>query len=241
MCSWGPSSPYHTFAMCIRSLSEMTIKLHELTIEGKTNAMSHGMFSYASPGDYNHLLKVFANLRKTSVKLMCSNEDPLRFPGVGRVLTHATLLQSLDLKCPGTCRQTRLILSRLFHTFTWPHLKHFGLHGFTMHTDVELIAFFDRHRTLESVALRSMFLHQRGSASSDTVPCEAWRHLFRKLREQAINFKVLDLFELHDCANEEGTHPNLAVRANWGASVVQYLRHGGANPLVLISFSQANE
>ena len=218
----------------------MAIKLHELTIEGKKNAMSHGIFSHASPGDYNHLLNVFANLRKTSVNVMCSNKDPLNFSGIGRVLTHATLLQSLDLKCTGTYRQTRLILSRLFHNFTWPHLKHLGLHGFTMHTDVELVAFFGRHRTLDSVALRSMFLHQRGSDSVDDFPCEAWKHFFRKLREQAIKFEVLDLFELHDCANYEGAHPDLAVRANWGTGVLQYLRHGGANPLVLEPLSEAS-
>ena len=100
--------------MCIRSLSVMAVKLHELTIEGKTSAMPHRIFSDASFGDYNHLLNVFASLRKTSVKLMCSDIDPLDFPGIGRLLTHAILLQSLDLKCTGENRHRRLKLSRLF-------------------------------------------------------------------------------------------------------------------------------
>ena len=224
--------------MCIRSLSEMAIKLHELTIEGKTNAMSHLIFSQASPPEYNHLLNVFASLRKTSVKLMCSDDDPLNFAGIGRVLTHAKLLRSLDLKCVGTYRHKRLVLSRLFQNFTWPHLKHLGLHGFTLYTDVDLVSLFDRHRTLNSAALRSIYLHQQLSEES---PCEAWKHFFCKLRERKIKFEALDLFELYDCANYLGLHPELAVRANWGAYVLHYLRHGGANPLVLVPWDEVSE
>ena len=219
----------------------MAVKLHELTIEGKTNAMSHRIFSEASFGDYNHLLNVFASLRKTSVKLMCSDIDSLDFAGIGRLLTHAILLESLDLKCTGEIRHKRLKLSRLFHKFTWPHLKHLGLHGFVMFTDVELVSLFDRHRTLDSVALRSMSLHQRGPNSSDESPCEAWKNFFRKLHEKKMKFEVLDLFELYDCANCPGLHPELAVRANWGAYVLQYLRHGGENPLKLVPFDEVNE
>ena len=219
----------------------MAIELHELTIEGKSNAMSHLMFSQALFGDYNHLLNVFASLRKTSVQLMCSDNDPLTFAGIGQVLTHATLLQSLDLKCTGEIRHKRLKLSKLFQNFTWPHLKHLGLHGFILFADAELVSLFDRHRTLDSVALRSMSLHQRGSSSSDESPCEAWKHFFRKLRAKKIKFEVLDLFELYDCANGKGSHPELAVRANWGAYVIQYLRHGGENPLKLVPFDEVSE
>ena len=219
----------------------MAIKLHELTIEGKTNAMSHLIFSQASRSDYNHLLNVFASLRKTSVKLMCSETDTLNFAGVGRVLTNAIFLQSLDLKCAGENHQRRLKLSRLFQDFTWPHLKHLGLHGFIMFTDKELVSLFDRHRTLKSVALRSISLHQTGSSSTGQSPCEAWKHFFCKLLAKEIKFEVLDLFELYDCANYKGLHPDLALRANWGAYVLQYLRFGGANPLVLVRYDEDSE
>ena len=219
----------------------MAIRLHELTIEGKKNAMSHRIFSQASPGDYNHLLNVFSNLRKTSVRLMFSNIDSLNFAGIGRVLTHATLLRSMDLKCIGKHRYRLLELSRLFHNFTWPHLKHLGLHGFMLYTDVELVSFFDRHRTLDSVALRSMSLHQKDTNLPDEGPCEAWKQFFCQLREKKITFKVLDLFELYDCANQKSLHPDLAERANWGAYVLQYLRHGGANPLELVPFDEVSE
>ena len=219
----------------------MAIKLDELTIEGKTNAMSHLVFSQASRSDYNHLLNVFASLRKTSVELMSSDIDSFNFAGIGRVLTNAKLLQSLDLKCTGENRHKRLKLSRLFQNSTWPHLKHLGLHGFVMYTDVELVSLFDRHRTLDSVALRSMTLHQRGSDPTDESPCEAWKHFFCKLREKEIKFEALDLSKLYDCANYRGLHPELAVRANWGAHVLEYLHHGGPNPLVLVSFNEVSD
>ncbi|KAF6218801.1 hypothetical protein HO133_005344 [Letharia lupina] len=239
---WGPSSPYHSFAMCIRSLSEMAIKLHELSIEGGQNAISCCIFSRASSKDYNHLLNVFASLRKISISVNTHQDAyPLCFAGLGRLLTHATLVQSLDLKCTGGRRQSRLILSRVFQSATWPCLKHFGLHGFIMHTDVELITFFERHRaTIDSVALRSMFLHQKELNSREDSPCEAWKHFFGKLRQRSIKFQNLDLFRIQDCSNPFEVHPDLSVRANGGKTVLQYLRDGGLNPLTIDTINEAD-
>ncbi|CAF9943430.1 MAG: hypothetical protein ALECFALPRED_000331 [Alectoria fallacina] len=230
---WGLSSPYHTFAMCIRSLSELNIKLHELTIEGGKNAISHCVLSRASSEDYNHLLNVFENLRKIDVNVN-THEDthPLIFAGLGRLLTHATLVQSLDLRCTGGRQYSRLILSRVFEDATWPHLKHFGLHGFKMHTDVELVAFFDRHRaTIESVAFTHMFLHEKHLSSPDDTLCEAWKHFLDELRKRSITFQNLDLLEIYDCHNRERKAPDLASRTGYGVKALQYLRGGGPNPL----------
>lgn len=228
-CSWAPSSPYHSFVMGIRSLSEMDIKLHELSIKGRQNGISNAIFSRASPKDYNHLLNVFANLRKISLHINTHGDThPLLFAGLGRLLIHATLLQSLDLSCLGGQRQARLILSRVFQNATWPHLKHFGLHGFVVHSDAELIAFFDRHRaTIDSVALKSMFLHDKDINSPDPSFCQAWKHFFGELRKRAIEFQKLDLYRIQDCYNSAAGLPDLAAREK---KVLQYLRHGGPNP-----------
>lgn len=212
----------------------MSIKLEELSIEYMHNAISHYIFSPTSSTDYNHLLNVFAHLRKVSVNINPHQDTkPLDFPGLGRLLTHATLLQSLDLKCVGgKLRQSRLVLSQVFGNFTWPHLKHIGLHGFIMHSDVDVIAFFDRHRTtIESVSLDTMFLHEKDVHSTDRTPCEAWQHFFSELRKRSIKFQRLQLLRIHDCCNGENEYPDLEVRANRGASVLQYLRDGGSNPL----------
>ena len=83
--------------MWIRSLSEMAIKLQELHITGTQNAMSHGIFSRASSQDYNHLLNVFANLRKINVNVNL-NQYPLSYGGLGRLWTSAPMLESLDLR-----------------------------------------------------------------------------------------------------------------------------------------------
>lgn len=219
--------------MCIRSLSEMDIKLHELTIEGGQNAISHCVLSRASSEDYNHLLNVFENLRKIDVNVN-THEDtyPLIFAGLGRLLTHATLVQSLDLRCTGGRHSSRLILSRVFEDATWPHLKHFGLYGFKMHTDVELVAFFDRHRaTIDSVAFRHMFLHEKHLGSPDNSLCEAWKHFFDELRKRSITFQNLDLLEIYDCHNRLRESRDLAFRTGYGVKALQYLRGGGPNPL----------
>lgn len=220
--------------MCIRSLSEMAIKLDELTIEGRENGISNRVFSPTSPKDHSHLLNVFANLRKIDITVTAHNDAcRLDYAGLGRVLTHATMLQSLDLRC--TCngrRKSRLSLSRLFQDFTWPHLKHFGLQGFNMHTDADLIAFFDRHRaTVDSVMLGRIFLHERAFGNLDAFPCEAWKHFFGELRKRSIKFQNLELFTIYDCCNSESEHPDLTVRGGRGKRVLEYLRDGGPNPL----------
>lgn len=221
--------------MCIRSLSSMAIKLDELSIEGKQNGISHRIFSHASPSDYSHLLKVFAHLRKIIMHVNTSNDTcRLDFAGLGRLLTHATTLQSLDLKGTGGLRKSRVMLSRLFKTFTWPHLKHFGLHGFSMHTDAELIAFFDRHRaTLKSVALKTIFLHEKPFDDPNISPCEAWKHLFGELRKRSITFQNLVLFQIYDCRNSERDDMDLAARGKHGEKVLDFLRNGGLNPLAV--------
>lgn len=156
---------------------------------------------------------------------------PLVFAGLGRVLTHATLAQSLDLKGSDGGRRTPLTLSRMFQGATWQHLKHFGLHGLIMYTDAELIDFFDRHRrTIDSVALRSIFLHEKDPNSQDAGPCEAWKHFFGELRKRSIRFRNLDLFEIYDCCNNQGETVDLATSVNGGATVLGYLRDGGPNP-----------
>ncbi len=233
-CSWGPSSPYHTFAMCIRSLSEMAIKLRELHIEGREDGISHLIFSRISPQDSSHLFNVFANLRKISVNVNTRRDrNALEYAGLGRFLAHATLLQSLDLKFGGVS-QARLNLSELFQDATWPYLKHFGLHEFDMDTDADLVAFFDRHRTtMDSVTLRSIFLHEEDSKPTATAACEAWKHLFGELRKRSITFQTLELCNIYDCRNWKGKspEPDLASRADHGEKVLQYLRNGGPNPL----------
>ena len=55
--------------------------------------------------------------------------------------------QPLVTKCVGgEPHQSCLGLSQEIQDFRWPQLKHFGLEGFMMHTDAELISFFDRHQ-----------------------------------------------------------------------------------------------
>ena len=85
------------------------------------------------------------------------------------------MLESLDLKCVGgEPHQSRLRLSQVIQYFTWAQLKHFGLDGFTMHTDAELMAFFDRHQgIIDSATLRSMFLHQKDPGFPYHSRCEA--------------------------------------------------------------------
>ena len=220
--------------MCIRLLSEMAIKLDELSIEGRENAIPYTIFSTASPEDYNHMLNVFANLRKLSVRIDPQGHSyPLDFNGLGRLLAHPTMLQSLDLKCvsDGPSR-TSLLMYKLHQGFHWPHLKHFGLYGFSMHTDTELIAFFQTHKaSIESVTLHSMFLHEKDFLSTDRSPCQAWKHFFGELRKRSIKFQRLDLFEIYDCRGPKGRIPDLAARADGGRRVVKFLRDGGPNPL----------
>ena len=237
-CSWGPSSPFHTFAMCIRLLSEMSIKLRELYIEGRETGIPHCIFSRISIQDYSHLRNVFANLRKICVNVNTHRyRDPLEHAGLGRFLIHATLLQSLDLKCTGNRHyQSCLRLSQVFQDATWPYLKHFGLHGFEMDTNAALIAFFDRHQTtIDSVTLQSIILHEKKSKSTGVAACEAWKHFFGELRSRSITFQTLELCEIYDCRNWEGKCPerDLASRADHGEKVLRYLRDGGPNPLEL--------
>ena len=216
----------------------MGIKLRELHIVGSENAISHQIFSSASPKDYNHLLNVFAPLCIVAVNVNTHHDTwPLTFPGLGRILTHATQLQSLDLKSHSTkVRQSYLNLPQVFQNFTWPNLKHTGLSGFKLWTDAGLIAFFHRHRaTVDSVSLRFMFLHHKDPSSTDDTPCEAWAHFFGELRGLKITFRNLELFRIHDCCNSERGILELHTRAAGGISVLRYLRLGGPNPLQLPS------
>ena len=219
----------------------MGIKLSELRIEGRANAISHSVFSRASAADCNHLLNVFANLRKISVNVNTHQDRyPLNFDGLGRLLTHAAMAQSLDLECTRGQRLSCLRLSRVFQGFEWSHLKHFGLHRFRMTTDVELIAFFDRHRaTLDSVSLRNIFLHERDIYSTNVSPCEAWKNFFGELRRRSIKFKSLNLEQIHDCYNFPGGYSDLAAGTNYGERVLHYLHEGGSNPLTSVAGIQA--
>lgn len=221
--------------MCIRSLSEMAIKLQELYVLGRDHAISHGVFSRASPEDYNHLVSVFVNLRKIGVHVNTHQDTyPLTFGGLGRLLTRATELSSLDLRShSGYVRKSRLLLSRFFQGFTWSHLRHIGLSGFKIHTDAELIGFFDLHRaTINSVTLRFIFLHEIESKPDNDSPCEAWKHFFGELRKRSIKFQRLTLFRIHDCCNSEHDKIDLHVHVGGGKKVLKYLDHGGPNPLV---------
>lgn len=108
-----------------------------------------------------------------------------------------------------------------------------------IHTDAELIAFFDRHQgTIDSATLRSMFLHQKDSGSTYHSRCEAWKHFFGQLRNRSINFQSLYVARIYDFYNCVGYYPDNAVRINGGGGLLRYLRDGGLNPLVseLISY-----
>ena len=216
----------------------MAIKLDELTIEGWLNGISVRIFSHASPNDYSHLLNVFAGLRKIHLHVNTHYDTcRLDFAGLGRLLTHATMLQSLVLVGTAELRKSRLMLSRLFRDFTWPHLKHFGLQNFTFHTDAELIAFFDRHRaTIKSVGLRTMFLHEKPLNDRNVLPCEAWKHFFSELRKRSIKFQKLEVFHIYDCCHWvrndlDLNDPDLAARGYYGEKILEYLHDGGPNPL----------
>lgn len=220
--------------MCIRVLSKMEIKLRELHITGRDYAISLGVFARAEPTDYNHLLNVFKFLRKVNLNVNTHQDTyALNFAGLGRILTSAIQLQSLDLKCHSNVLcQSRLSLSRLFQDFTWPHLNHFGLSGFRLYSDVDLIAFFHRHQaTLDSVSLTYMFLHQHDIDSPVRGPCEAWRRFFDELRRRSIKFHHLHLYRIHDCRNSELAEAKLDMKAGFGDKVLRYLNHGGTNPL----------
>lgn len=100
-----------------------------------------------------------------------------------------------------------------------------------MHTDAELIAFFDRHQgTVDSVTLRSVFLHQKDSGSTYHSRCEAWKHFFGQLRNRSINFQSLYAARIHDFYNCVGYYPDNAVRVNGGEGLLRYLRDGGPKP-----------
>ena len=219
--------------MCIRSLSKLAFKLDELSIVGRRNAISYRIFSPNSWRNYRHLLNVSANLRKIYLDVNPHDElCPLQF-GIGRFLTNARMLHSLDLNCvkDEALPTAGFVLSRVFNDFKWPHLKHIGLSGFKIHTDVELIAFFERHRaTLDSVSLNSIYIHQNVLDFTDDIPCQPWKHLFGELRKQSITFQRLALFEISDCCNPGSEWPYLAGRADRGTRVLQYLRDGGPNP-----------
>ena len=236
-CSWDFSSPYHNFAMCIRSLSEMAVKLDELSIVGGQDGISYRIFLPASCEDYEHLLKVFANLRKIYLNINAHGDKcPVDFAGLGRLIISAQMLHSLDLNCvkeemyPGI----RLVLARVFKCFTWPHLKHFGLSGFILCTDKALIDFFESHRaTLESVSLKSIYLRQKNHQPTYYYPRQPWKHFFDDLRKRSIIFRSLTVYELCDCSNRDGKWPYLTGFANPGTRVLQYLRDGGLNPFEL--------
>ena len=212
----------------------MAVKLHELRITGRDRVISNSVFSRISSEDYNHLLNVFASLRKINISVNSHQDSyPLNFAGLGRLLTHARSLQFLDLKSPGLrFLRSRLTLSQMFQDFIWLHLKHIGLSGFIMHTDMGLIALLCRHReTVESVALEAIFLHAKDTNSEDRSPCEAWKNFFGTLRKLSVKFKTLHLSRIHDCCNHWGIQPDIARRVDGGAKVLQYLRDGGPNPL----------
>ena len=226
--------------MCIRLLSERKIKLRELHVTGREYAISLGIFATASPTDYIHLLNVFENHRKVNLNVNTHRGTyALDYVGLGRVLTNATKLQSLDLKGhSGVVCQTRLALSRLFRTFTWPHLRHIGLSGFRLYNTVDLIAFFHRHRaTIDSVTFKFMFLHQTNSNSTVGTPCQAWKHLFDELRTRSIKLHNLRLHQIHDCCNSELDTTKLDKRVEYGVRVLQYLNDGGTNPFEDVSVS----
>ena len=220
--------------MCIRVLGRLGTNLRELHIVGSDYAISHGIFTRASSTDYHYLIRVFENLRKVELNVNTHHDTyPLTYSGLGRILTNATELQSLDLKCHGKVRcQSRLVLSQLFRDFTWLHLKHIGLSGFRLHSDVGLIAFFQRHHsTIDSVRLEFMFLHQEDINSPIGKPCEAWTHFFAELRRLSIKFDDLHLYGIHDCSNTEYDVLKLDAKAGYGEKVLRYLNHGGPNPL----------
>ena len=226
--------------MCIRLLSKKEIKLRELHIRGKDYAISLGIFAKASPTDSIHLLNVFENLRKLDLNVNTHQDTyALDYAGLGRVLTSATKLQSLDLRChSGIIRQSRLVLSQLFRDFTWPHLNHISLSGFRLYSDVGLIAFFHRHRaTIDSVTLKFMFLHSRDVNSPVSKPCEAWKRFFEELRRRSIKFYDLYLYRIHDCYNSQLDGAELDREFGYGKKILRYLDSGDTNPFEAVPVS----
>lgn len=100
-------------------------------------------------------------------KIVFYQRPPIVRCYIARIESASQSEQPLVTKCVGgEPHQSCLGLSQVIQDFRWPQRKHFGLEGFMMHTDAELIAFFDRHQgTIDSVTLRSMFLHQKDSGS----------------------------------------------------------------------------
>lgn len=212
----------------------MTIKLQELYVAGRDNTISHDVFSCASPEDYDHLVRVFVNLRRIGLHVNTHlDKFPLDFGGLGRLLTRATELSALNLKSYKAHKfQSRLVLSRFLNGFTWSHLSHIGLSGFRIYTDAELITFFDLHRaTINSVSLTFMFLHERESKPNVDSRCEAWKHFFGKLRERSIKFQRLILYRIHDCYNPTHDNFEMHLHVEGGKKVLEYLNSGGPNPL----------
>ena len=224
--------------MCIRVLSKMEIKLRELHITGSDFAISLGVFARAQPTDYIHLVNVFKYLRRVNLNVNTHHGTyDLDYAGLGRILTSANQLQSLDLKSHGRVpHQSLLELSPLFQDFTWPHLTHIGLSGFHLNGDKDLIDFFHRHRaTIDSVSLEYMFLHQPDPNALVRRSCEAWRRFFDELRRRSIKFHDLHLYCIHDCRNNsQRVGAELHLRVGFGYEVLRYLDHGGTNPLVAV-------
>ena len=236
-CSWDLSSPYNNFAMCIRSLSDMAIKLDELSIVGGQNGIAYRIFLPASRRDNDHLFNVFADLRKIYLNISPHGVNcHLGSKSLGRFITHAQMLHSLDLNCvqERPYPDTRIIILKVIRDFTWPHLKHFGLSGFIVCSDAGLMSLFKRHRaTLESVSLKSIHLRPKINDPTDSPPGQTWKHFFGELRHRSISFRSLTLVDLCDRSNRQGKWPYLTDRANAGTRVLQYLRDGGQNPFNL--------
>ncbi|MCJ1455625.1 hypothetical protein MMC28_005980 [Mycoblastus sanguinarius] len=218
---WGLFSPYHNFAAAVRKLSKSGFKPRELVIGGPKCGMSHEVFSCASPSDQQHLLNVFANLRKVDITVNTHHgTDSLAFSGLGPYIAHAKGLDTLRIV--SFPEKWKAEISSVFVTSTWQHLRSLSLVQFTMCPTIALVNFFDRHRaTLEHLELTHVCL----TRFQNEEPYELWAHLFDELRRRSITFKEL----------------NLALQWTWGwytdystgdgGRVLKYLREGGINPL----------
>lgn len=240
---WEPASPYHIFAVGIRSLYTQGTNLQQLKVVGSSYAIQDIIFSNASQIHYGRMLDVFRKLHYFELSVIVpditvgNNAQALTYGGLGGLLTQAAPLETLKLAssywpkppdeydCPPT-----LDVAKVLQGYTWLHLKHLCLRGFLMVGHEDLMGFFDRHQaTLESVELMAVRIVHHDDPQ-DTL-CQAWKQLFSGLQCRGIIFTTLSLFLLQDCYELKGHFSQPDDPAYHGEKMLKYLHHGGINPL----------
>ncbi|MCJ1226697.1 hypothetical protein MMC12_003350 [Toensbergia leucococca] len=224
VCMWDSvTSPYQTFVVVIRALSFMRCNIRRLSIAGYFVGISHRLFMTSGP-DLDHLYNVFQNLREVALHIWTYNnellwEEAMRSGSLAKVLSKATLLQSLDLDFsqrdpPEGHTMATFRFSTGFGDLTWCHLRRLALTGmFVGHFD--LTGFLIRHAgTLQDVKMHSLWL--------STPSWSCWPILFSELHRHSVTWRSCKFTRLWD------EHAN--YRSLPSEDVVEYLRSGGKNP-----------